>query len=353
VESPRIDRTGRSNVYGPEHFARDDESDDRAFYARDRFVNHMDSVALATVERILASLVVEERPAILDLMAGWNSHIPEGLEPAEVVGLGLNRNELVKNPALTEHVIHDVNREPRLPFADGRFDTVLNTVSVDYMTRPVEVFREVARVLKPGGMFLVIFSNRMFPQKAVRIWRQSSETERVLLVQDFFRAAGGFEETSLFVSKGRPRPRDDKYADRGIPSDPVYAVYADRTGGRPDRAARPAVIRESVGRPALSARELRERKPEVRKTLCCPHCGERMKKWAVPDSPFAQWESEFMYVCFNDACPYVVRGWEVMERQGNAGCSYRQVYDPERDCLMPFPVHGLKMMRDGIVPEDL
>lgn len=352
MEARRIDPLVGGHPYGAEPFVREDESDDSGFYARDRFVEHLDAVALATVEKVVDTLLVERRPAVLDLMAGWNSHVPGGLEPSEVVGLGLNRNELAANRALTEYVIHDLNRDPRLPFDAARFDAVLNTVSVDYMTRPVEVFRDVARVLKPGGIFLVVFSNRMFPRKAVKIWRQSGEAERVLLVQDFFRAAGGFEETRLFVSRGLPRPRDDKYAAAGIPSDPVYAVYADRAGGEAGRSPRPSVVVPSPSEPPLSLRELRERKPQVRRTLCCPHCGERMRKWAVPYSPFTQWDSEFLYVCFNDACPYVVRGWDVMERQGNSGCSYRQAYDPERDGFLTMPVHGLRMMRDGIVPEE-
>jgi SAM-dependent methyltransferase len=329
MEARKLDANSETPAYTEEHFAREDETDDRQFYARDRFVNHMDTVALATVERIVGTLVREEGPAILDLMAGWDSHLPHGRVPGEVIGLGLNRNELSRNPVLTDFVIHDVNRDPRLPFPDGRFDAVLNTVSVDYMTRPKELFREVGRVLKPGGLFLVIFSNRMFPQKAVKIWRQSGEQERVMLVDDFFRSAGCFEKTERFVSKGKPRPRDDKYAGRGIPSDPVYAVYAERQGGDPDRPKRPALEPETGGR-VLSARELNDRKPLVRKTLCCPHCGERMKKWEVPVSPFTQWDAEFMYI------------W----------CSYRQMYDPDRDCLMPIPVHGLRMMRDGIVPEE-
>jgi len=350
MEARKIETPAGRLPYGPELFAREDESDDGRFYERDRFVNHMDAVALDTVEKLVRTLVVERDPHVLDLMAGWNSHIPPGMACGRVIGLGLNPNELAGNPALTGHVVHDLNRDPRLPFPDASFDAVLNVVSVDYMTRPVEVFADVARVLKPGGLFLVVFSNRMFPQKAVRIWRESSEQERVMLVEDFFRAAGGFETPQRFVSRGRPRPRDDQYADRGIPSDPVHAVYAERAGGDPRRPRRPAPVPESAG-PGLSRRELDARKPAVRRTLCCPHCGARMKKWQVPDGPFCQWESEFMYVCFNDACPYLVRGWEVMERQGNGSCSYRQVYDPERDCLMPMPVQSLRTLRDGIVEE--
>lgn len=331
-------------------FSRQDESDDSEFYALDRFVEHLDTVALDTVEKLMGALVVEKRPAILDLMAGWDSHIPETLKPDEVVGLGLNRNELSRNKALTERVFHDVNKDAKLPFEDGRFDVVLNTVSVDYMTKPFPVFREVARVLKPGGLFLVIFSNRMFPEKVVKIWRESSEPERVLLVEDFFNASRSFEKPSLFTSKGKPRPKDDKYADRGIPSDPIYAVYAEKIGGDPTRQRRPSTVDEA--RRSLTPDEKRARQEEVRRTLCCPHCGERMKKWAIPDSPFNTWQNEFMYICFNDECPYLVRGWDVMNRQGNPGVSYRQMFNPETGFLSPMPVPSLKVLRDGIIEEE-
>ncbi len=331
-------------------FSREDESEDSRFYALDRFVEHLDTVALETVERLIDTLVVEKRPAILDLMAGWDSHIPRTIEADEVVGLGLNENELSRNGALTEIVLHDINRDPALPFKDNRFDLVLNTVSVDYMTKPFAVFREVARVLKPGGLFLVVFSNRMFPQKAVKIWRESSEPERVILVQDFFHASQSFEKPRFFTSKGKPRPGDDKYADRGIPSDPIYAVYAEKKGRKSGRTGRPSLVEEK--RRPLTAGEMKAQREEVKRTLCCPHCGERMKKWAIPDSPFNIWQNEYMYICFNDQCPYLIRGWDVMSRQGNAGVSYRQMFNPETGALSPMPVPNLKVLKDGIIEED-
>ena len=211
-----------------EAFSRLDESDDRLFYAKDRFVDHLDTIALATVEQIIGDVITQTNPVILDLMAGWNSHIPDRLHPSRMVGLGLNENELRQNKALSEHLIHDLNRDPHLPFPAETFDAVINTVSIDYMTRPVEVFSEVANILKKRGLLLIIFSNRMFPQKAVKIWKESSEEERVLLVEGFFQQAGAFGETTVIVSRGKPRPKEDKYAFLGIPSDPVYAVYARR-----------------------------------------------------------------------------------------------------------------------------
>ena len=339
-----------SPLSAPDAFSRINEEDDAVFYAMDRFVRHLDSLALKTIERLIGTLIVERSPVILDLMAGWDSHIPEVLKAARVIGLGLNEKELTKNAALSEFVIHDLNRTPGLPFPDQMFDVVVNTVSVDYMTRPVEVFQEVGRVLKPGGLFLVVFSNRMFPEKAVKIWRESSEEERVILVEELFEAPGLFERPRVFVSKGKPRPKQDKYAHLPIPSDPVYAVFADRKGGEGDRRQRPTFTMPFG--PSLDPEELEERKKRIKENLCCPYCGKRMKKWAVPENPFAYiWDNDFMYICFNDACPYYVRGWDHMYNEGNRGTSYRLMYHPEKNRCMPIPVPTPRALREGIIEE--
>ncbi|GLI35238.1 methyltransferase domain-containing protein [Desulforhabdus amnigena] len=338
------------DLFAPGAFSRMDETDDKSFYARDRFVQHLDRLALSTVEKLVGELINEEKPVILDLMAGWDSHIPNTLSPSRVVGLGLNRNELTQNKALSDFVIHDLNEETALPFPDNTFDAVINTVSVDYMTRPFEVFSEVKRILKPGGLFLVIFSNRMFPQKATRVWQESSEQERVVMVEQFFNLTEGFEKPRTFVSKGRPRPKDDKYAHLGIPSDPVYAVYADKKGAPAHKKPRPEV--RVYSEHEWSDEELKQRMQNVKHTLLCPYCGEKMKKWRVPVSPFSTWDIEFAYICFNDECGYLLRGWESMSRQGNRGYSYRVMYDPARNCCMPLPVPTLHALKEGIVEDE-
>ena len=339
-----------SPIFDNDAFSRLDESNDREFYLRDRFVNHLDSVALSTLEKLIGELIVEEKPAILDLMAGWDSHIPGHLNPSKVVGLGLNENELNENKILTEIVMHDLNADSRLPFPENDFDAVLNTVSVDYMTQPIEVFREVGRILKPGGLFLVMFSNRMFPEKAVKIWREASEDERVIFVEEFFRESGFFEKPAMFVSRGKPRPKDDKYAHYGIPSDPIYAVYAEKKGDGLCRKLRPVVTMD-YGEP-LNEGELRKRKAVIKETLLCPYCEEKMQKWAVPNNPFAYtWDNEFMYICFNDSCPYYVRGWDFMYKEGNRGVSYRLMYNPEKDCCAPIPVPTPGALREGIIDD--
>jgi SAM-dependent methyltransferase len=341
-----IDPTIRE-IYTPRAFERDDETDDALFYERDRFVQHLDCRALATVEEIIGKLVIEERPRILDLMASFDSHIVDELSPELLIGLGLNRHELERNAALHEAVYQDLNRNPALPFPDAMFDVVLNTVSVDYLTRPFEVFAEVGRVLRPGGLLLVVFSNRMFPEKAVRIWREASETERTWIVEDYFRGSGMFEATSSTVSQGLPRPPGDRWAGRGVPSDPVFAVWAERSGGDPSRRRRPDVVLESA--PPWDEAEVERRKAQVARTHRCPYCDARLDKWEVPQTPFTEWDSEYLYVCFNDACPYLLRGWQALGKQGIPGMSYRLMFNPSNERCYPVPVCSLAAMKDGIV----
>jgi SAM-dependent methyltransferase len=265
-----------------------------------------------------------------------------------VAGLGLNQNELAQNERLTDWVVHDLNRDPALPFGSAEFDAVLCTVSVDYLTRPFEVFREVGRVLRPGGLFLTVFSNRYFPEKVVKIWRGSSEAERILLVEDYFRAGGCYTPPRTWVSQGKPRPADDPYSGRGLPSDPVFAVFAEREGGA---AGRPARTPPDSTDPAWDADRVAERRRAIAETRACPYCSSKLSKWAVPQTPFTEYDTEFMYVCFEDSCPFLVGGWDAMSRQGNLGFSCRFMYDPDRDVCLSVPVPSLLALRESIVEE--
>ena len=101
---------------------------------------------------------------------------------------------------------------------------------------------------------------------------------------------------------------------------------------------------------APSQDEVESRKKEVRNTLCCPHCNQPLKKWAVPQTHFTEWPNEFMYICFNDECSYFIRGWEAMARLGNT-CSYRLMYDPELDCCQPVPVLSKTALKESIIDE--
>jgi len=205
-------------------FIRTAKGPDAEFYASPRFVDHIDSTATAQITRLYSRLA-QHGGSVLDLMASWKTHLAPSLALGEVAGIGLNRDELEGNSLLGDKVVQDLNMDPMLPFETDRFDTVVCTVSVEYMTEPVRLFSEVRRVLKPGGRFIVTFSNRWFPPKVVKIWQDIHEFERPGLALEYFLKAGGFVDLETWSMRGLPRPVDDKYADRLVDSDPVYAVW--------------------------------------------------------------------------------------------------------------------------------
>ncbi len=219
----------RTDFLADDPFARVDAGDDAAFYASPRLVHHLDAAARARVQTLYARLV-HPGMAVLDLMASWVSHLPEARPGLRVTGLGLNADELAANTALAERVVRDLNRTPALPFPDASFDAAVCTASVEYLTRPVEVMREVARVLRPGAPFALTWSDRWFPPKVVRIWTELHPFERLALVIDLLRESGCYERPVSESLRGLPRPPDDKYAATMRVSDPVYAVRALRRG---------------------------------------------------------------------------------------------------------------------------
>lgn len=199
-------------------FRRYDESPDEEFYRLPRLVTHIDERAVAAVTQLYR----EHFPpggAILDLMSSWISHLPPEVEYRRVVGLGMNQEELRRNPRLDEYVVHDLNREPRLPFGTAEFDAAGICVSVDYLTRPVEVLRDLGRVLRPGAPVVITFSNRCFPTKAVAVWHALDDRGHLRLVEQYLREAGNWRDV-----RGVDR------SPRRMFSDPLYAVVGHGTG---------------------------------------------------------------------------------------------------------------------------
>jgi SAM-dependent methyltransferase len=343
-------RFARALLKRGDAFRREDESDDALFYQRPRLVSHLDATALNTVERLAAGLIVEDDPVVLDLMASVDSHLPSRRKFSRVTGLGMNEEELRANPNLTDRVVQDLNADPILPFGDATFDVVLNIVSVEYLTRPLEVFAEVQRVLNPGGLFLVVFSTRWFPPKVVRMWEDAKEEERIGIVEEMIREVGGFEDPEYFVSMGLPRPEDDRYFSLGTPSDPVFAVFAEKPGAPEGR--KPRLVLKDPAQIDMDWPSIKARKGTVGDTLECPYCLQRLSKWEVPDDPCIDWPNDYLYLCFNDNCPFVVRGWRHMWNQGMVGTSYRYLFNPETGTSMTVPIRGLTDLRPGIVEEN-
>jgi SAM-dependent methyltransferase len=191
---------GESSAAFPGHFfRREDSSADRFFYAEPRFVTHIDDQTIDALTGVYRE-IIPPGSDVLDLMSSWISHLPPEVEYGRVSGLGMSAEELADNKQLSDYVVHDLNAEPELPYEDGSFDFVVNAVSVQYLTRPAEVFASVSRVLRPGGSYAVAFSHRMFPTKAVAVWQSLSNEDRVRLVASYFGLAGGFGEP-LFIDR--------------------------------------------------------------------------------------------------------------------------------------------------------
>jgi SAM-dependent methyltransferase len=199
-------------------FERYDETPDEEFYRTPRLVTHIDDRAIAAVTQLYREFF----PAggeILDLMSSWISHLPPEVAYRRVIGLGMNEVELRRNDRLDAYVVQNLNTDPELPFGAAEFDGAGICVSIDYLTRPVEVLREIGRVLKAGGPLLITFSNRCFPTKAVEIWRQLDDKGHMRLVEEYLREAGNFEGI-----------RSLDRSPRRMFSDPLYAVIGESTG---------------------------------------------------------------------------------------------------------------------------
>jgi SAM-dependent methyltransferase len=203
----------KESGYPEGFFERVDERSDEAFYAVPRLVTHIDDDAIAAVGELYGELGVDGE--VLDLMSSWVSHFL--VAPARLVVLGMNEHELRANPVAAERIVHDLNADPRIPLADESVDDVVCCASVDYLTQPVEVFRDVARVLRPGGRLVCTFSNRVFPTKAIRGWLQATDEQRRAIVVEYFERSRVFEPATAALRT----PPDH-------PGDPLSAVWSTR-----------------------------------------------------------------------------------------------------------------------------
>ena len=204
----------------PTFFRRQDDTPDERFYRQPRFVTHIDDAAIDAVTTLYREFF-PPHARVLDLMGSWISHLPPEVAYPEVVGLGLNREELAANPRLSRFVVQNLNTTPHLPFADGSFDAAAIAVSIDYLTDPIAVLRDTRRVLTPGAPLVVTFSNRCFPTKAILGWHHLDDAGRVALVAQYLDRAGFVALQTLDRSPGG--------------GDPLYGVVgfvpAESTGG--------------------------------------------------------------------------------------------------------------------------
>jgi SAM-dependent methyltransferase len=201
-------------------FAKADAAPDALFYREPRLVTHIDATAIAAVTALYRALL-PPGGIVLDLMSSWVSHLPPEIAYAEVVGQGMNDAELAANPRLTRRFVQDLNQDPALPLGSASVDAALICVSIQYLQQPVAVLREVGRVLRPGGVAAITFSNRCFPTKAVAIWQALAGPDQCRLVALYLGRAGfGRVEARQLVSAAK--------------TDPLWGVwgYVPATAGR-------------------------------------------------------------------------------------------------------------------------
>ncbi len=212
-------------MLSPEQRAKQDPTNDALFYDYPRFVTHVDDGFIQQLTNLYRDRL-KPQTRILDLMSSWVSHLPEEIEFDRVEGHGLNAEELARNSRLNHYFVQNLNENPQLPFGDREFDAVLNTVSVQYLEYPEAIFAEIHRILKPGGIAIISFSNRMFAQKAIRAWRDGSEASRLNLVGRYFQSVPGFGKPEAIVNQSQA-PNFLALLGMGG-SDPFYAVLAYR-----------------------------------------------------------------------------------------------------------------------------
>jgi hypothetical protein len=185
----------------PGAFRKMDAADDAEFYVAPRFVTHIDDAAIAALSKFYRWRL---RPGsvILDLMSSWVSHLPDDVAFAEVIGHGMNAEELAANPRLSRFFVQDLNRNAALPIAFATLDAVLICVSIQYLEHPVAVLSECRHVLKSGGEIIISFSNRCFPTKAVAIWQALSDDDHARLVRMYLQRAGFADVTARLLVDG-------------------------------------------------------------------------------------------------------------------------------------------------------
>jgi SAM-dependent methyltransferase len=204
-----------------------DTGNDREFYDVPRFVTHVDAGFIDRLTTLYRDRLVPNT-RIFDMMSSWVSHLPNDVQFEHVHGHGLNAEELAKNPRLDQYFVQNLNQDLQLPLADASVDAVLNTVSVQYLQYPEAIFAEVHRILKPNGIAIFSFSNRMFYHKAIEIWRDGSEGDRVELVKGYFQSVPGFSPPESIVQVSQV---PDFLRFVGVTGgDPFYTVVAQKIG---------------------------------------------------------------------------------------------------------------------------
>jgi SAM-dependent methyltransferase len=204
-------------------FLRKIEEDDATFYQAIDTTPSVDRVAIEQLTEFY-SPYLKENSSILDVMASSDSYIPKTLKNVTITGLGLKEDDLIANTQLNQYTLHDLNKNTTLPYDDQSFDTVLCSFGIEYITQPIKLFKEIARILKPSGHFLIGFSDRFYKQKAIGLWADLHEFERMGIVLEYFRQSKQFSELYSESIRGLIRHDDDPFKNKTVHSCPMFML---------------------------------------------------------------------------------------------------------------------------------
>lgn len=200
-----------------------DASNDELFYAEPRFVQHLDGAFRSRLTELYRERLQPDS-VVLDLMGSWVSHLPEEISFAEVIGHGLNGRELQANPRLNRFWVQNLNGDQLLPLADSSVDAALVVAGWQYLQQPEAVALELLRVVRSGGTLIVAFSNRMFAQKAPRIWLDGSDRDHLSYVAQVL-VLGGWSIAETIAEATKAQGPLGWLGGKG---DPFFAVVAQR-----------------------------------------------------------------------------------------------------------------------------
>ena len=201
-----------------------DSSDDAIFYNEPRFVHHLDAGFRAR----LTTLYRERIPPcaqVLDLMSSWVSHLPDDVIYDEVIGHGLNADELNANPRLDRNWVQNLNRDQALPLSDSSIDATLIVAGWQYLQQPEAIAAELLRITRPMGQVIVAFSNRMFFTKAPQVWTDGDNGDHLTYVSSVLKAQG-WMNPEIIAEDTRSDGVMGLFGGKG---DPFFAVVATKS----------------------------------------------------------------------------------------------------------------------------
>jgi len=201
-------------------FSTDDE---RSNTAR-KFDKKIDDSTTTEIAKLHTQLLLKHSK-VLDLVSDSETYLEANYETGLLTGLGYNENKLAANPLLDTYHVQNLNEDTGLPFETDSFDDAICSLSIETLIDPLAIMRELSRVIKPGGKFIVTFTNRYDTEKTIRLWPQLHLFERMQLVLEYFRQASGFDNLETYSKRGLPLSKNDKLSEQKTISDPIFAVW--------------------------------------------------------------------------------------------------------------------------------